>query len=74
MRAEGCVTQVEEAYFNNNPIILEGKHMATKFLITEYHRRNFHANNETVVNEIKQRFYIVGFRNALKSIVHQCLT
>ena len=60
--------------FNNEPIILDAKHVATRSLISEFHRNWKHGSNNTVLNEIRQRFYIIGLRNALKSIVSRCLT
>ena len=32
-----------------------------------------HGSNELVLNKIRQKYYIVGIRNALRSISHRCL-
>ena len=73
LRAKGRVTNINEMMFNNQPIILDGKHPACKLLITEYHRRFYHASSDAVVNELRQKFYIVGLRKTLRFIIHNCL-
>lgn len=51
------------------PIIMPRKNWITKLLIGHYHRIYHHHNHETVVNEVRQRFYIPKLRVVLKSIV-----
>ena len=71
--AEGRVTKIDNVLFNNFPIILDGKHPCVKLLLKEYHRRFYHGSHETIVNEVRQKFYIIGLRNTLRSIVYNCL-
>ncbi|XP_076389575.1 uncharacterized protein LOC143264787 [Megachile rotundata] len=73
LRANGRVTKIAGYEFNNNPIILEGKHPATRALVMEYHRRFFHASRDSVVNELRQKYYIIGLRNLLRSLISKCL-
>ncbi|XP_076660183.1 uncharacterized protein LOC143363496 [Halictus rubicundus] len=73
LRASGRVTKVKGFEFNNNPIILDGKHPATRALVAEYHRRFYHASHDAVVNELRQEFCIVGLRNTLRSLINKCL-
>lgn len=51
------------------PIIMPRKNRITKLLVGCYHRIYHHRNHETVVNEVRQRFYIPKLRVVLKSIV-----
>ena len=74
LRAEGRVTKMNNLLFNNNPIILDAKHSAVKLLLKNYHRRFYHMSRETIVNEVRQKFYIFGLRSALRSIAFNCLT
>ncbi|XP_076279059.1 uncharacterized protein LOC143208473 [Lasioglossum baleicum] len=74
LRASGRAVNIHEVEFNNYPIILDGKHIATKMLVKEYHRRYYHASNNTVVNELRQMFYIIGLRKILRSVAHRCVT
>ena len=73
LRVEGRVTKMDNLLFNNNPIILDAKHSAVKMLLINYHRRFYHSSRETIVNEIRQKYYIFGLRSALRSITYNCL-
>ncbi|XP_047996370.1 uncharacterized protein LOC125234205 [Leguminivora glycinivorella] len=54
------------------PLILDGKHPAVRLLIARYHQKAGHANKEKVLNELHQRFWILGLRNAVRSVTHAC--
>ncbi|XP_061714619.1 uncharacterized protein LOC133523124 [Cydia pomonella] len=54
------------------PLILDGKHPAVRLLIARYHQKAGHANKEKVLNELHQRFWILGLRNAARSVAHGC--
>ena len=58
--------------FLSKPMILDGKHYIVRLLIKYYHNKFYHANHETVVNELRQRYWIVGLRQTLRSIVSSC--
>ena len=74
LRAYGRVKIIDGIEFNSRPVILYAKHPATKRLIAEYHRKYYHSSNDTVVNELRQQYFIIGLRGALKSLVSRCLT
>lgn len=63
-------TQIE--YSARYPILLPKTHPITKLLIKDYHHRFGHANRETVVNEIRQRFYIKHLRAYVSSVMKEC--
>nr|XP_043066526.1 uncharacterized protein LOC122321162 [Drosophila bipectinata] len=48
-----------------------GSHI-TQLIIKEFHRRFQHANHETVVNELRQRFWIPKLRSTLDRIRRSC--
>lgn len=54
------------------PIILDRHHYLTDLLIRAYHERFFHANTETVVAELRQRFWIIDVRAAVKHVSKKC--
>ncbi|XP_062541544.1 uncharacterized protein LOC134209563 [Armigeres subalbatus] len=62
----------EIAYDTRFPIILPSKHRAVSLLIEDYHRRYLHANNETIVNELRQRYNIPKLRQLVKNIAYKC--
>ena len=73
MRTKGRILRVSNATFENNVIIIDGRHPATRLLVKEYHRRFCHAGPELAMNEVRQRFYILGLRRVARSVAHKCL-
>lgn len=53
-------------------IILESKHVITKQLLKDYHKKMMHGNHNAVLNEVRQRFWVTKLRATLKSKVTNC--
>ncbi|XP_055604612.1 uncharacterized protein LOC129752852 [Uranotaenia lowii] len=62
-------TAVETKY----PIILPKNHHLTNLLIFNYHQLFLHRNNETVCNEIHQKFRIPNLRVAVRRVAKNCM-
>ncbi|XP_055634144.1 uncharacterized protein LOC129774432 [Toxorhynchites rutilus septentrionalis] len=60
------------SYDSRFPIILPSKHRAVSLLVENYHRRYRHANNETIVNELRQHYVIPNLRRIVKTIAYKC--
>lgn len=58
--------------FCNNPIILDGNHKIARLLIFECHVKLNHGNSQTVINELRQEFWITRLRSALRSVLTKC--
>ncbi|XP_055633605.1 uncharacterized protein LOC129773952 [Toxorhynchites rutilus septentrionalis] len=54
------------------PVILPRKHHVTNLIVDNFHRKLLHGNSETVVNEIRQRFYIAHLRTVVRDIEKRC--
>ncbi|XP_058449050.1 uncharacterized protein LOC131429011 [Malaya genurostris] len=54
------------------PVILPKEHKFTHLLIDSYHRKYRHANFETVVNEVRQMFYVPRLRAVVKKVIKIC--
>lgn len=54
------------------PIILDSKEPTVRLLIKHYHAKFAHANTETVINELRQQYWILGVRNAVRSVSREC--
>ncbi|XP_058839405.1 uncharacterized protein LOC131694906 [Topomyia yanbarensis] len=54
------------------PIILPKNHTVTHLLVDNYHRQFLHGNAETVVNEIRQQFYIPQLRVLARKLSRRC--
>ena len=55
-----------------NPIILNGKQKIARLIVRHYHEKFLHGNTATIMNEIRQKYWILGLRATLKAILHSC--
>ncbi|XP_044755103.1 uncharacterized protein LOC123314055 [Coccinella septempunctata] len=54
------------------PIILEPKNYFTKLLIRYYHNKAAHSGQEFVANELRQRYWILNMRSAVRNSWTEC--
>ncbi|XP_074032901.1 uncharacterized protein [Leptinotarsa decemlineata] len=54
------------------PIILDPKHKITKLLIFYYHEKFNHHGQDTVFNSMRQKFWILRMRQAIRSCWTNC--
>ncbi len=57
---------------SRRPIILPRDSRITRLLIQHYHAKYLHQNHNTVINEIRQKFYIPRLRVVLKGVRSEC--
>ncbi|XP_062533380.1 uncharacterized protein LOC134202389 [Armigeres subalbatus] len=69
-RIEAAPYTAMEAKF---PVILPKHHAITSLIVDWYHRHFRHANRETVVNEVRQRFDIPMLRRLVDKIAKECI-
>ncbi|XP_062556957.1 uncharacterized protein LOC134221791 [Armigeres subalbatus] len=68
-RTSNCVFISEEA---KNPIILPRDHHVTTLIISHYHTKYHHLNQETVVNELRQKYSIPRVRVCCANVRRNC--
>uniref|UniRef100_A0A2H1VI63 SFRICE_028934 n=1 Tax=Spodoptera frugiperda TaxID=7108 RepID=A0A2H1VI63_SPOFR len=74
MRVQGRVDAAADVPSEaKRPAILDGRSHVSKLIIMHYHVQAAHANNETVINELRQRFWIVHLRPSVRSVASKCL-
>ncbi|XP_062714155.1 uncharacterized protein LOC115260572 [Aedes albopictus] len=74
LRVESRATDAQVlAYDTKFPIILPRKHRITELLLDFYHRKYGHANDETVVNEVRQKFHVSRLRVEVRLIRKRCM-
>lgn len=54
------------------PMIIDRKHKVTHLILQEFHERFHHQFQETVVNEVRTRFWIPQLRVAVKQCKKRC--
>ncbi|XP_058828197.1 uncharacterized protein LOC131688063 [Topomyia yanbarensis] len=74
LRMRGRIGAASWATFDTKfPIILHREHQVT-FLISDWYHRHFrHANRETIINEIRQRFEIPKLRVLMATVGRNCM-
>lgn len=55
------------------PVILDGRHHVARLIVRYYHVRAAHGYNEAVVNELKQKYWILKLRPTVRSVASQCM-
>ncbi|XP_073949057.1 uncharacterized protein [Choristoneura fumiferana] len=55
------------------PVILDGKHPTARLLVKHYHIKAAHGNQEAVVNDVKQRYWVIRLRPTVKNVVSRCM-
>ncbi|XP_055623145.1 uncharacterized protein LOC129766595 [Toxorhynchites rutilus septentrionalis] len=61
------------AYDSMFPIILPRNHKITELLLDFYHRNYRHAHDETIVNEVRQKFHVPRLRVEVRLIRKRCM-
>ncbi|XP_062698473.1 uncharacterized protein LOC134284144 [Aedes albopictus] len=73
IRMEGRAAYAEFISFEQRfPIVLPKGHDITSKLLLHYHKKFGHANRETVVNELRLRFYVQNIRAAILQVIKDC--
>lgn len=68
--AEGRLTKLSIPNFSLHPIKLDGKDLILRLIVKQYHEKLYlHGGHETVLNGLRQKFWILGSRQCLRSIV-----
>ncbi|KAL0821975.1 hypothetical protein ABMA28_005363 [Loxostege sticticalis] len=55
-----------------SPVILDGRHETARLIVKEYHIQAGHAGNEQVVNELRQKYWLVRLRPTVRTVAAQC--
>lgn len=74
LRLAGRIKHVENIDPDSRyPILLDGRHPVVRLLVQFYHRQAGHANHDSVINEIRQRFWLLRLRDTVRTVANQCL-
>lgn len=55
------------------PVILDGRSHIAHLIVKHYHQKASHGNQEMVVNELKQKYWIIRLRPTVKYITSKCM-
>ena len=74
IRAEGRIGKNQLGSNPKYPTLLHWKHHAIELFLQSEHKNNQHEGTEHVRNIVQQMMWILGIRNALRSIKNKCVT
>lgn len=73
LRIEGRLEAAPNiSYTYKQPAVIDANHYITRLIIHHIHREFNHGNHETVMNEIRQRYYVLALRRTVRKLVHTC--
>ena len=73
MRLGGRIGAAEIEEERKRPVILDGRHPYTRLLVIREHEKAGHANNERVVNDLRQRYWVTRIRPAVRQASRECI-
>ncbi|CAG9122153.1 unnamed protein product [Plutella xylostella] len=72
LRLDGRISAATAPPAAKRPIILDGRHLFTTLLVQREHEAAQHANNERVVNNLRQKYHILHLRPTVKRVARSC--
>ena len=72
-RAQGRIGRSQLNFETKHPILLHWKHHVVEIFLRNEHKNSHHEGTEHVRNIVQQKFWILGMRNALRSIKNKCI-
>ena len=72
MRLNGRIDRGSLPDAVKRPVILDPKHRFTRLLILYHHVQNHHQGQALVANELRQKYWILHVRTAVRSVWNSC--
>ncbi|XP_049885438.1 uncharacterized protein LOC126380224 [Pectinophora gossypiella] len=73
LRVRGRLSAAPDLSFDErHPVILDGRDHLTRLLVRSYHVRALHSNHEAVLNQMRERFWILRGRTTVRAVVARC--
>ncbi|XP_055916090.1 uncharacterized protein LOC129948955 [Eupeodes corollae] len=74
LRVGGRISKAVNATFSmKHPVILPKNHQISKLILTSFHLRFLHAGVSELFSIVRQEFWILGSRNLIRKVVHDCI-
>ena len=73
LRVGGRLQNAPVAYERKHPIILPYKHRVTDLIIRRYHETLCHMGQECVLSSLRETFWIIKGRSALRRVLRRCV-
>ena len=73
IRVGGRLDNANIPYDNQHQILIPGSHAFTKLLVSDEHHTLLHAGPQSLLYNIRLRYWIIGGRNLCRKIVRECI-
>ena len=73
IRLKGRLSKATISDDLKHPILFSAKHPAVVLMLIQMHEDNHHEGTEYVRSLVQQRLWVIGLRNALRSINSKCV-
>lgn len=73
MRLGGRLENAIISFNSKHPIILPKSHHITKLIIRQAHLNTLHGGPELVITTLRQQYWIISMRNAVRQETHRCI-
>ena len=74
LRLGGRLQKSALQYSQRHPIILPGKHPIIRLLLNLVHKETLHGGPQLMLSTLRQRFWILQARTAVRTFIHNCIT
>ncbi|XP_055527262.1 uncharacterized protein LOC129719871 [Wyeomyia smithii] len=74
LRVGGRLRHAALSNDKRHPIVLSAKHPLSALLASHFHLKLLHAGPQFLLATLRQKFWILGGRNLVKSVSHHCHT
>ena len=73
IRGQDRIGKSQLNFETKHPILLHWKHHVIELFLQNEHKNSHHEGTEHIRNIVQQEFWILGIRNALRSIKNKCI-
>ena len=73
LRVGGRLANAPLSYSACHPAILPSQHPVTELIIRHYHVLYGHSGTERILQEVRQKFWPIGGRSAVRRVLRQCI-
>lgn len=73
IRVGGRIKNSSLPFSAKHPILLPTTHPFVTTIIRHHHQTNLHAGVQTLLNILREKFWIINGKNAAKSVIHNCI-
>ena len=73
IRVGGRLKNASIDYSQKHPMLLPRSHHVTELIIRHEHVKNYHSGIQATLSFLRQKFWVIDGRNAVRQILHKCI-